>query len=53
VTLVDLEGLQEQLAHTEAGADVEAARRIAAVSYVEDLRRIQRRARVEDEETGL
>ena len=28
VTLVDLEDLQEQLAHTEAGADVEAARAI-------------------------
>ena len=28
VTLVDLEGLQEQLAHTEAGADVAAARAI-------------------------
>ena len=37
VTLVDLEGLQEQLAATEAGADVEAARRIVAAEVREFL----------------
>lgn len=37
VTLVDLEGLQEQLAHTEAGADVEAARAIVTQEVGEFL----------------
>ena len=44
VTLVDLEGLQEQLAHTEAGADVEAARAIVAAE-VRDFLAWQRAAK--------
>ncbi len=45
VTLVDLEGLQEQLATTEAGADVEAAREIVT-QEVGDFLAWQRAAKI-------
>ena len=45
VTLVDLEALQEQLAHTEAGADVEQARAIVA-EEVRDFLAWQRAAKI-------
>ena len=45
VTLVDLEALQEQLAHTEAGADVAQARAIVA-EEVRDFLAWQRAAKI-------